>query len=104
MSQTYSTAAAASLYLGNKPSVLQGGVVFNDGPAQYLHIYDLPSSTIATDPADTPVAILHLPENQAVSLEILKGLSFQNGILLANSTTSVAFAAGAADCWFTIIS
>jgi dihydroxyacetone kinase DhaKLM complex PTS-EIIA-like component DhaM len=96
----YSTALESKRLIVTHSSVIRSVLVYNDGPDQFLHVYDLGSATVS----GTPVAIIPMPADSTIALDtILRDVAFANGVLLANTTTSVTYTAGADDCWFTVV-
>jgi hypothetical protein len=90
---------AASLVIKNSPGLLTSVVGYNDGPQQWIMIFDaiaLPAN------GATPEYLFRVEADSNFSLDIPPGGSyFSTGITIGNSTTQPTLTTGAADCWFT---
>lgn len=100
MPDSCSTEAEKARQISTIGQRLTGLSVYNSGPDQFIHVYDVKA---VGDVDDNPKAIWPIPADSAVLIpfDLLGRLSFVNGILVANSTTDLTFTAGADDCWFT---
>lgn len=90
------TAYATSLIIKPAKGRLYGLTGYNSkGSAQFIQLHDS-----ATLPADTavPVAIITVPATSNFSFDFgLRGRSFENGIVVCNSSTGPAKTIGSAD-------
>lgn len=94
---TTTSAYAASLVVKASPGRLYSLTGFNSGAAQWIQIHDA-----ASLPADTavPKVIVYVGANQNFSIDYKNGRTFENGIVVCNSSTGPTKTIGGADCWF----
>jgi hypothetical protein len=93
-----SRAAAASLVISGNPSLLLGFTVSSTA-TQFLQIFD--ASAV---PADTtvPLLVFALTAGAPLPVEWLSPRSFQNGIVMCNSSTQHTKTIGSANCIFDV--
>lgn len=98
---TSSVALEAGKVISASPAVFIGCFGYNSkGSSQFIQIHDS-----ASDPANTaiPKFVIFVPPLSNFSLDLagIKGVSFNNGIYLCNSSTVATKTIGSADCFFT---
>ena len=70
--------------------------------AQWVMVFDSSSAVSdGTSPAIHPIFIS--AENNFFMEIPVRGINFENGIYVANSTTNTTLTLGSADCWFTAV-
>lgn len=86
-------AGAASLY---------GFCGYNSGPAQFILCFD-EASFAGLSSSSIPEIFITVPTLNNFSYSAgTNGRRFQQGIVLANSSTAVTYTAGSANCWFDV--
>lgn len=98
----FSLARSASIVVSTVPGTLFGFNVYsNKASAQFILLFDTSAGTVSN--GALPVAVFavnattHLPIDYGPV-----GRWFEQGIILANSSTDNSLTLGSADCWFDV--
>lgn len=92
------TAYANNLLVKNSAGTLYGIGGHNSGPVQFLQLFDASSIPGAGSVPVGPVVRIPATDNFSIDFGGY-GMKFNNGIIIANSTTGPTRTAGAADTW-----
>lgn len=97
----HSPAAASSLIVSTGPCSLSQLVVDNAGGAQFIQLHD--SATVPADGA-IPTLVFRIPASTSAAFDAaLRGVQFNTGLVICNSSTAATKTIGAANCYFTAI-
>ena len=89
---------AASKVVSAGATILFGISGYNSGPAQFIQLHDRVAAL-----AGGEVPVLNIAVGAAANYSIdfgVYGMTFANGLMVANSSTAATLTAGAADCQF----
>jgi len=98
LSRVSSTTLENSHIVATSTATVYRVLGYNSGPAQFIQLHDS-----ATVPANTavPIYTIAVPTLSNFIIELYTfGDTFNNGIVVCNSTTSSTKTIGAADCFF----
>lgn len=69
---------------------------------QYIMVFD--SSSAVSNGTAPKIHPMHIVAEDNFYIEIpVRGMEFENGIYVANSSTNTTLTKGSADCWFTAV-
>ena len=93
-----SIAYAASLVIKTGPGILYGFTVYSSKTSsQFVQVFD--ATTLPADGA-IPAALFTVATAANLGVNWIPGRTFQNGIVICNSSTGPTKTLGSADCWF----
>jgi hypothetical protein len=82
--------------------VLLGFYGSNKGSDQYVMLFD--RATAASNGDSPSIHPIFISGADNFFMEVpFRGMSFSNGLYIANSTTDTTLTIGSADCWFTVV-
>lgn len=84
----------------NAPGQLYGLFGYNNGPDQYLQLFDSP---VAVADGQAPTVVFKILSQDNFFISVPAKYTFLNGIYVCNSSTAPTKTIGAADCWINSI-
>ena len=94
----HSNAYEASRIVKSGTGILYGFTVYNSKTSsQFIQVFD--ATTLPADGA-IPAALFTVATAANLGVNWIPGRTFQNGIVICNSSTGPTKTLGSADCWF----